>query len=103
MVTDPGERIVNGQRRDDWSNPSDPRTYKRCWVDPEGSDEHNEEGEVVRVEYKVMMPADSIVHDNSKVRLPDGLDYQVVGNPKLVRSASGKMDHIELDAERWTA
>lgn len=106
-VQDAGKRTVNGTEVNDWSNPTPWRNY-RGWAAPATSEEYSINREATRTGYNVMLHpqwageyTEVIISEDSKVRLPDGNDYHVEGQPFPVTRADGTTDHWFFHAERW--
>jgi hypothetical protein len=100
-IQDPGTRTVYGSEVVDWDNPGPPRTARGIAV-PARTEETEDNRTSIRTGWDVYLEPGTVVHSSSKLTLPDGNDYGVVGDPAELRSPSGRLDHIYLYAERWT-
>lgn len=103
-ITEPGTRLVYGSPVKDWTVPGSTRTA-RGWAVPAQTDEFNINRDAVRTGWNVYLEPDTALTADSKLTLPDGKDYHVIGDPAPVpapRTGPGRgLDHIFVYVERW--
>lgn len=103
-IITPGTKTVYGQETDDWT-PSkvSRRTIQRCLVDGASVEELADRDRATTTDaYNVLLnPWETPPTSRDKVKLPNGGEYQVQGDPRLDQTASGSKDVWRLWLERW--
>lgn len=96
----PTTKTERGSTIFDWSNPNE-REISGCSVQPAGTS-LSEDGRVLGVSegITVYIPDGSDVIAGDRIRY-NGNDYTILGEPKAWVSASGRLDYIQLNCERW--
>lgn len=97
----PGTKTVRGASVPDWNNTTT-ATIEGCSVQP-ASTSLSQDGRVLGLLDGLMayLPAGSDVQAGDRI-LYNGQMYQINGDPRIWPSASGSMDNIQLNLERWS-
>lgn len=96
----PKTRTERGSTIFDWSDPNELEIFG-CSVQPAGTS-LSEDGRVLGVStgITVYLPDGSDVIAGDRIRY-NGNDYTILGEPKIWVSASGRLDSVQLNCERW--
>ncbi|MCR4739173.1 MAG: hypothetical protein K5886_02800 [Lachnospiraceae bacterium] len=97
----PGETESRGSIIPDWDNP-DRLKIDNCSVQPSETG-LSQDGRVLglREDLRVFMPLDADVKEGDHI-IYDGEEYSISGMPQKRISATGRLDHIQLNLERWS-
>lgn len=93
----------HGSWWDDWDNPEPPRTVQECLITAGVSDEDNDRQDASLVAYTVLAPwgTDVLASDKVRVEWEPGRDLAVHGRPRPVKSATGNLDHLQIELKDW--
>lgn len=96
----PKTKTERGSTIFDWSNP-DELQISGCSVQPAGTT-LSEDGRVLGISegITVYLPNGSDVLAGDRIRY-SGNDYTIQGEPKIWVSATGRLDSVQLNCERW--
>ena len=96
----PGVTIQRGSEISDWSNTSE-LLISGCNVQP-ASTGLSQDGRVLGISEGLIcyMPPDADVQAGDRI-VYEGAIYTMLGAPKRWNSASGGLDNIQLDLQRW--
>ena len=97
----PGVKTQRGSQVPDWSN-VERLEISYCSVQPAGTS-LSQDGRVLGVSdgYTVYLPPDADVKAGDRI-VYDGDTYEINGDPRKWKSATGRLDHIMISIERWT-
>lgn len=100
VVIKPGSKSVRGQTVPDWDNSSQ-ITISNCSMQP-ASTTLSQDGRVLAVtdRFTCYMPANVNVSAGDRIAYNNKI-YTVDGDPRDWESASGRLDHIELNLIRY--
>ncbi|MEE6280150.1 hypothetical protein [Georgenia sp. MJ170] len=88
----------------DWSKPPAKLVdVPHCIVEPLSAEERTADREATQGSVEVRAPAVVDVPPFARLRRPGhpGRDYEVIGEPRIFRSATGSLDHTSLLGKRW--
>lgn len=96
----PGEKISRGSKIPDWEN-TDLLEIGGCSVQP-ATTGLSQDGRVLGISegLTIYLPPESDVLAGDRIEY-DGDVYTINGKPKLWRSATGRVSHMQLNVERW--
>lgn len=96
----PGTKTARGSEIADWSNP-EVVEITGCSMQPAGT-ELSQDGRVQGITdgYTCYLPPGSDVQEGDRIRY-DGKTYTINGSPRIWKSPSGRLNHIQLELERW--
>ena len=96
----PGTKVSRGSTIPDWEN-TDALEIGGCSVQP-ASTGLSQDGRVLGISegLTVYLPPESDVQAGDRIEY-DGDVYTINGKPKLWRSATGRVSHVQLNVERW--
>lgn len=99
----PGAKTVRGQIVPDWTVP--PATsldIKGCSVQP-ASTSLNEDGRILGIMdgLTVYVPPGADVQAGDRIFV-DGDGYEINGEPRIWKSATGRVSHIQLNLKRYS-
>ena len=96
----PGTKTSRGSTVPDWDN-TDRLEVNGCSVQP-ASTGLSQDGRVLGISegFTVYLPVDADVQAGDRIEY-DGNVYTITGEPKVWRSATGRVSHMQLNIERW--
>lgn len=96
----PGTKASRGSTIPDWDN-TDRLEVNGCSVQP-ASTGLSQDGRVLGISegFTVYLPVDADVQAGDRIEY-DGNVYTITGEPKVWRSATGRVSHMQLNIERW--
>lgn len=85
----------------DWENATT-LDIPGCSVQPAGTS-LSQDGRILGISdgMTAYLPADADVQSGDRIQYEDKV-YTIMGDPRVWPSASGALDHIELNLERWS-
>lgn len=86
-----------GSTRYDYTTAPTTETIERCIMDPQ---ESGEADNGVLYEYTLRAPAGTNITEFDHVRFK-GIDYEVVGKPKVLESPLGLVDGVTANLRTW--
>lgn len=97
----PGSKTLRGSTMPDWSVATS-ATISGCSVQPAGTS-LSQDGRVLALTdgLTAYIPADADVDAGDRIQYA-GETYTINGAPRVWPSASGGLDHIQLNLERWS-
>lgn len=97
-----GSKILRGSQVPDWNNELEPATIEGCSVQP-ASTSLSEDGRVLGITdgLTAYIPDGSDVIVGDRIEFEGGL-YEIDGEPRIWRSATGLLNHIMLNLKRYT-
>lgn len=97
----PGTKTLRGSEVPDWSNATT-ATITDCSVQPAGTS-LSQDGRVLAITdgLTAYVPANADIKAGDRIQYA-GETYTINGAPRVWPSASGGLDHIELNLERWS-
>lgn len=100
VVIKPGSKTVRGQTVPDWENTTQ-MTISNCSMQP-ASTSLSQDGRVLGItdRFTCYMPADAKVDAGDRIAYNNKI-YTIDGDPRDWESASGRLDHIELNLVRY--
>lgn len=102
IVRTPGSRLVHGAQVDDWTTAAE-QPVAGCLAVPAATDEVTRNRDNSRDGWNVYLPADRItLTGKERLRLANGLEYAIVGDPGEVPAPSGGDSHVFAYVERFT-
>ena len=99
----PGTKTLRGSEVFDWTaTAASTATIDGCSVQPAGTS-LSEDGRVLAITdgLTVYAPAGSDIQAGDRIQYA-GETYTINGAPRIWPSASGGLDHIQLNLERWS-
>lgn len=103
-IITPGTKTVYGQTTDDWTESKvTRRKIQRCLVDGASVEELADRNRATTMDaWNLQLnPWETPPTSRDKVKLPNGNEYQVQGEPRLDETPSGTRDVWRLWLERW--
>ena len=96
----PGVTTSRGSEVFDWSDP-DALEIPGCSVQP-ASTGLSQDGRVLGISegLTVYLPPGSDIQAGDRVVI-DGRTYVINGEPKVWKSATGRVSHVQINVERW--
>ena len=96
----PGTKTSRGSTVPDWDN-TDRLEVNGCSVQP-ASTGLSQDGRVLGISegFTVYLPVDADVQAGDRIEY-GGNVYTITGEPKVWRSATGRVSHMQLNIERW--
>jgi len=97
----PGTKDSRGSLIPDWSKATS-LSITGCSMQPAGTS-LSQDGRVLAVSdgYTCYFPPGSDVIAGDKIQF-DGKDYQIIGEPRVWNSPTGRVSSIQAQLERWT-
>lgn len=97
----PGTKDSRGSLIPDWSKATS-LSITGCSMQPAGTS-LSQDGRVLAVSdgYTCYFPPGSDVIAGDKIQY-DGKDYQIIGEPRVWNSPTGRVSSIQAQLERWT-
>lgn len=97
----PGMKSLRGTIVPDWENATT-LDIPGCSVQPAGTS-LSQDGRILGISdgMTAYLPADADVQSGDHIQYEDKV-YTIMGDPRVWPSASGTLDHIELNLERWS-
>lgn len=97
----PGMKSLRGTIVPDWENATT-LDIPGCSVQPAGTS-LSQDGRDLGISdgMTAYLPADADVQSGDRIQYEDKF-YTIMGDPRVWPSASGALDHIELNLERWS-
>ena len=97
----PGLKSLRGTIVPDWENATS-LDIPGCSVQPAGTS-LSQDGRILGISdgMTAYLPADADVQSGDHIQYEDKV-YTIMGDPRVWPSASGTLDHIELNLERWS-
>ena len=97
----PGEKVLRGSTVPDWDNNTDLLEISGCSVQPAATG-LSQDGRVLGISdgFTVYLPEGSDVQAGDRIEF-EGNVYTINGDPKIWRSATGRVSHMQLNIERW--
>ena len=95
-----GTKDSRGSIIPDWSNPNR-LTINGCSVQPAGTS-LTQDGRIQGITdgYTCYAPPTADVKAGDRIRY-EGQDYTINGEPRLWKSATGRVTHMQINLERW--
>lgn len=96
----PGTKTSRGSTVPDWDN-TDRLEVNGCSVQP-ASTGLSQDGRVLGISegFTVYLPVDADVQAGDRIEYDENV-YTINGEPKVWRSATGRVSHMQLNIERW--
>lgn len=96
----PGVKTQRGSQIPDWENTTE-LVITGCSVQPAGTS-LSQDGRVLGVSdgYTVYMPPTADVRSGDRI-VYDGDTYEINGDPRKWKSATGRLDHVMISVVRW--
>ena len=97
----PGVKTLRGSDVPDWDNATT-LDIPECSVQPAGTS-LSQDGRILGTSdgMTAYLPADADVQSGDRIQYENKV-YTIMGDPRVWPSASGSLDHIELNLERWS-
>ena len=97
----PGIKESRGSSIPDWDN-AESLEIQNCSVQPSDTG-LSQDGRVLGIQegLTAYMPADADVQEGDHI-IYDGREYVMSGTPQKRISATGRLDHIQINLERWS-
>lgn len=97
----PGTKVERGSSIPDWEH-ADSLEIPGCSMQP-ASTSLSQDGRVLGISdgFTCFMPADADVQAGDRIVFK-GKTYTIQGDPRDWPSATGRLDHIQLNLVRWT-
>lgn len=94
-------KSLRGTIEPDWDNATT-LDIPGCSVQPAGTS-LSQDGRILGISdgMTAYLPADADVQSGDHIQYEDKV-YTIMGDPRVWPSASGTLDHIELNLERWS-
>ena len=97
----PGTKRLRGSEVPDWDNATT-LDIPGCSVQPAGTSLSQDGRELgISDGMTAYLPAGADVQSGDRIQYEDKV-YTIMGDPRVWPSASGTLDHIELNLERWS-
>jgi hypothetical protein len=96
----PTAKTIRGSEILDWSDP-DRKEIQNCSMQP-ATTSLSQDGRVLGISesYTCYMPAGSDIEAGDRIEY-NGNVYTITGEPQTWPSATGALDHIQLNLQRW--